>query len=904
MALIGTLLSAARLVGHVSGFNLGLDNVRLPLLASGSPAVMSPATALAMTLLGIALLLADRSSSGVRRQWPGLAGLVIAWLGICLHVLGGRQLPSFAAMSPVTALSLLILCVGVLCARPEGGVIGPLQADTPGAAMARGLIPAAFVVPLVVGWLRLQAQHAGWVDTGSGLALFALVNTLIFATLAWLGARRIDLADAARRQAVAQALAGQRMLQTVIDNSGAVIYAKDVDGRYLLVNRLYTELFHLRPEDVIGKTDRDLFDVAAAQAFQAMDRRALVAGHALVEEETAPLDDGPHTYLSVKCPLHDTEDRVIGVIGVSTDITDRRRAQLRLEAQLERLRLLDQITRSIGEHQDLQSVYQVAIRSLEDRLPLDFCCICRYDAVDDALQVIRVGAKSEALALSLSLDENATIPIDRNGLSRCVRGELVYEPDIRSLPFAFPQRLSQGQLGSLVVAPLRSESRVFGVLVAARLPVDAFSSSDCEFLGQLSAHVALAARQAELYRALQRAYDDLRLTQQSLLQQERLRALGQLASGIAHDINNAISPVVLYTESLLEREGGLTERGRSQLQTIARAVDDVAATVARMREFYRRNDADAPLHPVRVNDLLHEVLELTRVRWQDMPQQRGVVIHAAVDTADDLPAVPGTESELREALTNLIFNAVDAMPDGGSLTLRTRLHTELALPVQVEVVDTGVGMDEDTRGRCLEPFFTTKGERGTGLGLAMVYGVLQRHGATIDIQSQLAQGTTVRISFPMWAGLDDHDASPARAALPVPHLHILLVDDDPVVLKSLSDMLEQDGHAVTATSGGQPGIAALHAARQAGTPFDLVITDLGMPYVDGRRVAAAVKLIDASTPVLMLTGWGRRLADDGDIPEHVDLMLAKPAGLQALRAALVQLSSLGAQPGTTARTSS
>ena len=181
--------------------------------------------------------------------------------------------------------------------------------------------------------------------------------------------------------------------------------------------------------------------------------------------------------------------------------------------------------------------------------------------------------------------------------------------------------------------------------------------------------MALAAHQAQLYDALQQAYDDLRQTQQAVMQQERLRALGQMASGIAHDINNAISPVALYTESLLENEPNLSARARDYLETIQHAIEDVAATVARMREFYRQREPQLTLTPVQLNRLIQQVLDLSRARWSDMPQQRGLMIELETELAPDLPAIMGVESEIREALINLVFNAVDAMPDGGTLTL-------------------------------------------------------------------------------------------------------------------------------------------------------------------------------------------------------------------------------------------
>src|SRR6185503_16365738 len=214
------------------------------------------------------------------------------------------------------------------------------------------------------------------------------------------------------------------------------------------------------------------------------------------------------------------------------------------------------------------------VRNLEHHLSIDFGCVCAYDAAGECLTVMHIGHKSQALAAPLDLQEHARLDIDDNGLTRCVRGQLVYEPDVREVPFSFPQRMAKAGLHSLVIAPLLVESQVFGILVAARREPHSFSSGDCEFLRQLSGHVALAAHQAQLYDALQQAYNDLRQSQQVVMQQERLRALGEMASGIAHDINNAISPVALYTESLLEREPNLSARARSYLEIIQRAIED------------------------------------------------------------------------------------------------------------------------------------------------------------------------------------------------------------------------------------------------------------------------------------------------------------------------------------------
>jgi nitrogen-specific signal transduction histidine kinase/CheY-like chemotaxis protein len=400
--------------------------------------------------------------------------------------------------------------------------------------------------------------------------------------------------------------------------------------------------------------------------------------------------------------------------------------------------------------------------------------------------------------------------------------------------------------------------------------------------------VALAAQQAELNEALRNAYEDLRQSQQAVLQKARLSALGQMASGIAHDINNAISPAALYAETLLEREPGLSDKARNYLEIIARAIDDVAATVARMREFYRERAHQATLLPINLNPLVQQVIDLTHARWSDMPQQRGTSIELKLELAPALPLVMGIESEIREALINLVFNAVDAMPAGGTLTIRTRADS-LAKSVDLQVRDSGIGMDAETRQRCLEPFFTTKGERGTGLGLAMVYGVAQRHDAEIDIDSALGQGTTIRLRFQ--AQLEEITALPdVRQTATVRPLRILVVDDDPMLIQSLRDTLKADGHDVVTAEGGKAGIAQFGANAGSGTRFDVVITDLGMPNVDGRQVAAAVKKASSATPVVLLTGWGQRLAEDGsEMPDHVDKVLSKPPKLRELRLALAQL---------------
>jgi PAS domain S-box-containing protein len=581
--------------------------------------------------------------------------------------------------------------------------------------------------------------------------------------------------------------------------------------------------------------------------------------------------------------------------GFITDITERKAAELKLREQMLRLNLLNSITRAISARQDLPSIFQVVLRNLEDDLPIDIGVVYRHDQKQGVLTLSEIGLNGEFLAQGPDGRAHQELSITTNQLTKCLAGELAYEPDISGIDAPLFRRLHQAGQESAVIVPLMVDSRMFAILVVTRSRRHGFSSADCEFLRQLSDHVALAAHQAHLYSALQQAYDDLRQTQHAVMQQERLRALGQMASGIAHDINNAISPIALYTDMLLTRETQLSERGRQRLETISRAIDDVAHTVKRLGEFYRQREAETELAPVDANEMIRQVLDLTRAKWSDLPQQRGVLIQTKTDLAADLPPLMAVASEVREALTNLVFNAVDAMPEGGILTIRTHVTSTPTAAVMggatrhvvIDVIDTGTGMNEETRRRCLEPFFTTKGERGTGLGLAMVYGILQRHQADIDIVSALGQGTTMSLRFPVRSAPKEQALAQAlKVSAP---LRILLIDDDPLILKSLRDVLESDGHQVLTANGGRAGIDAFQTSHQTGSTPAVVVTDLGMPHVDGRQVASAIKAISATTPVIMLTGWGQRLISDGEIPLHVDCVLSKPPKMHEVRSALAQL---------------
>lgn len=891
-AAVITFVGVLRLIAYLFHWSLDLDYLffNKP-TAISNPASMSPATAFDFVLVGMALWLADTRWLKTFQFLVILEGF-ISWLGMSHFLFGGEPLFQFHNMAVHTSGAFLLLNIGILCLRTDGGLMALLVSDSAGGQIARRLVPTALIVPIILGWLCLEGEKAGFWGREASVALFALSNVLVFGGFIWANAARLDRADMRRKEAEQSLREREEQTRLIVETALDAVVTIDSDGVITGWNPQAEATFGWAGKEAIGHSLNEMIVPAQHRgAHEQGLRKYFATGEAVVLkrriEITALHRDGHEFPVELAITPIQLGDR-FRFSAFVRDITDRKQAEQKLKAQLAQLDLLNQITRAIGEHQDLQSIYQVVIGSLEDHLSIDFGCICLHDQVAKRLTVTSVGVRSEPLARELAMTNRTHVEIDRNGLSQCVNGQLVYEPDTSGSEFPFPKRLASGGLRSFVAAPLFVENQVFGVLVVARREPNKFSSGECEFLRQLSEHAALAAHQAQLHSALQSAYDDLRQTQQTVMQQERLRALGEMASGIAHDINNTLSPVMLYIGMLLEEEENLSAESRGHLEIVQRAVEDVAETIARLKEFYRRREPQSNHAPVQLNQLAQQVVGLTRARWNDIPQQRGIVIQIQTELAPDLPQVMGVESEIREALINLVFNAVDAMPKGGTLTLRTKVSDK---NISVEVADTGTGMDEETRRRCLEPFYTTKGERGTGLGLAMVYGIIERHGADLEIESERGIGTTIKLIFPIKSSAIAAPIKSSTTASVLSRLRLLVVDDDPLLLKALRDILEADGHAVVTANGGQAGIDAFQAALKRNEPFSAAITDLGMPYVDGRAVASAIKSALPKTPLILLTGWGKRLASESDIPPHVNHVLSKPPKPAELREALARCVS-------------
>ena len=380
---------------------------------------------------------------------------------------------------------------------------------------------------------------------------------------------------------------------------------------------------------------------------------------------------------------------------------------------------------------------------------------------------------------------------------------------------------------------------------------------------------------------LEQTLAELQEAQQQVIRQERLRVLGQMASGVAHDFNNSLTPILGFTEVLLKFPESLDNRQQTirYLQMMRTAAQDASSVVKRLREFYRlQHNADA-FDPVNLNRLVEQVIALTRPKWKDEAMARGLTIALETELAE-VPTILGNESELREAITNLIFNAVDAMEADGRIALRTHVEEPF---VVLQVSDSGCGMTREAQQRCFEPFFSTKQERGAGLGLSIVSGTIENHDGKISVDSELGEGSTFTVRLPI--RVENKQTAPSKQiGRPSKQLRVLLVDDEKPVRTVVAAFLEGDGHTVEQASDGREGSEKFRSGS-----YDVVITDLAMPEVNGDQLAGEIKEMSPQTPVIMLTGFGDIMEGRGHQPEGVDHMMSKPVTLAEFRQVLANI---------------
>jgi signal transduction histidine kinase len=385
----------------------------------------------------------------------------------------------------------------------------------------------------------------------------------------------------------------------------------------------------------------------------------------------------------------------------------------------------------------------------------------------------------------------------------------------------------------------------------------------------------VAKRTEELADALAQ----LQATQGRVVQQERLHAFSEMAGGVVHDFNNALMAVVGYSEILLRRPELLNDHKTviEYLKTMNTAGRDASQVVTRLRDFYRPREQTDIFESVDFNALMEQIVPLTQPKWKNQALARGCSISLQVEL-QKIPPISGIAAELRELLINLVFNAVDAMPAGGIITLRTRREDQ---HVVIEIADTGTGMTPEVRERCLEPFFSTKEDRGTGLGLSMVFGTIQRHEGLLEIDSEVGKGTTFRIRLPsqvaIFAATEGGVEELGRS------LHVLVADDDAVSRDVVSNYLIGQGHTVAIAKDGCEALEKCMSGH-----FDLFVVDGSMPGMTGMQIAGVLQRMNVTQPLILLTGSGSAVSN-GTMTEGISLVLHKPVTEGELREGILKV---------------
>jgi signal transduction histidine kinase/CheY-like chemotaxis protein len=359
-------------------------------------------------------------------------------------------------------------------------------------------------------------------------------------------------------------------------------------------------------------------------------------------------------------------------------------------------------------------------------------------------------------------------------------------------------------------------------------------------------------------------------------QMEKLSALGELASGVAHDFNNTLAGILGRAQLILRTND--PEKITRGLNIIIKTAEDGAKTVKRIQDFARQR-RDHDFEPVSIDQILLDVSEITRPRWKDRAEASNVQISLDLQIRSKA-RVMGDESELREVLVNMVFNAVDAMPDGGELTLAAE---DIDDSVVISVGDTGTGMPAEVKSRIFDPFFTTKGKAGMGLGLAVSFGIIRRHEGSVEVDSEVGSGTQFKITLPK-AKLTETQAT--QISQPTPAIDasskasrsfdenqpkMLVVDDEESVRELLRDLLEHEGCRVYMAPGSREALSLFEVHQ-----FDGVFTDVGMPGMSGWELAHAIRQRNEKIPIAVITGWGEAVGSNEQKEAQVDWVITKP----------------------------
>jgi PAS domain S-box-containing protein len=667
----------------------------------------------------------------------------------------------------------------------------------------------------------------------------------------------------AKEQLASYAGTLQERLQNIIDNSPALVYLKDSAGRYELVNVQFERVFGVSRREALGKTDRQLLTPELAGKLSAHDKDVLESGAVREFDMVVTLAPEPRTYLTVKFPLRDSTGKTYAVGGISTDITDRKRAEEALQARARQQAAIAELGRRALAVGDLGQLMDEALILAAETLEVELAEVFEVQFGDAAL-LMRAG-----LGWQDGQVGRATVPggsASQAGYTIATGEPVIVHDHAAETRFQTTSLAAVGKIRSGVSVVIAGRPRPYGVLAVHTARARRFNDDDAHFL-QAIANVLAAAIERD------RADRSLGLT-------HRLEAVGSLAGGVAHDFNNLLTVISISAEFALE---GVQpdSAAQSDILEIKRAAERAAVLTRQLLAFSRRQ----MLQPVvlNVNDVV-----------VDMQTMLGRLITAEIDFQTlldpELGMIKADPGQLEQVIVNLVVNACDAMPRGGKLLVETSMaeldeayveqHTG-ARPgrhVILSVTDNGQGMDRETQARVFEPFFTTKGERGTGLGLATVYGIVKQSGGSIWVYSEVEHGTTFRVYLP---AVDEVPTRRPRevAAAAGGSETVLLVEDEDAVRQLGERILRGIGYTVLTARSGQD---ALDLAQAHEGPIHLLVTDLVMPRMRGADLAERLLQQRPDVKMLFISGYSDPAFLEHRLLVHGAPFLQKPFSADAL----------------------
>lgn len=689
--------------------------------------------------------------------------------------------------------------------------------------------------------------------------------------------------DISERAAVQRALENsEARLQQILNNTTAVVFVKDTEGRFLFVNRQFERLFHCRQAQVAGKTDLEILPEEIARVFRANDLLVLERNAAIEFEETAPLDDGLHTYISIKFPLHDANGVAYAVCGIATDITERKRSD-------EALRVSEANYRAIFDAaEDSIFIHDIDTGAIVDVNPRA-CATFGYTREEfrniqvgalgtgerpytqqDAMGLIRRAAAGEELSVewhgrskdgTLRWHEVFVKRVTLGGrdrvlaLARNITGRKLAEGKLRASEEQYHAMFNASIDGLALWNPA-------GEIVATNPALwrmygyeDGFTgpSYDPRFLRAVAAGEARRLELTEVRRdgsALEvevhgipmqyqgqphvltiarditqnkRSAEELARQRESSYQREKLAALGSLLAGVAHELNNPLSVVVARSVMLEEESYPAAQAAAAKIRTAAERCARIVRTFLAMA---RQQPPERV--PVAINEVASAALDIAAYTV------RTSSIEVAVDLAEDIPAILADPDQLHQVLLNLVVNAQQVLQDRpGPRRIRVASRYDPdARVIRIAVADNGPGIPEHLRARVFEPYFTTKPTGlGTGMGLAVSHGIVAAHGGKLTLDCPEMGGAVFTITLPV-CPLDPSrvDPGPAREASAIPR-RILIVDDEAEIRETLAEILSGAQHNVATAGSGREALE-----RMAAEHYDVILTDIRMPDLDGRTL--------------------------------------------------------------------